>query len=113
MDADVIFLLVIVGNFAVSIGTIIYAYSKHHDKFVLVLVLCTLGGMAGSLIAFLLISAPRLRKPMLGEAEVESCPHCGTGYLSSDYREDAAIICSDCHQQIREALAPGVGYGSL
>jgi hypothetical protein len=109
VDADTGFALVFLGSYAVAIGTIIYAYRKRRDKFVLVLVLCALLGAIGSLIAFLLISTPRSEPPIPGEAGVESCPHCGTAYRPSDYRGDAAIFCSDCRQQIRSALVPSAG----
>ena len=109
MDADTGFALVVLSSFVVSVGTVIYAYRKHRDRFVLVLVLCTLGGAIGSLIAFLMMNTPRSEPPALGEAGVESCPHCGTAYRSSDYRDEAAILCSDCRQQIRGALAPSTG----
>lgn len=104
MSTDIGCALFFVASYAVAIGTIIYAYSKRYDKFVLMLALCVLGGVAGSLISFLLMTAPKLEPPVLGEAEVEICPHCGAAYLSSEYRDDAAIICSDCRRQIRDAL---------
>lgn len=109
MDADTGFFLVFFGNFVISVGTVIYAYRKQRDRFVLVLVLCTLGGAIGSLIAFLMMNTPKSEPPVLGETGVESCPHCGTAYRSSDYRDEAAIICSDCRQQIRGAPAPSMG----
>jgi len=98
--------LFLVANLAVSIGTIIHAYRRHPDKFILACLLCSLGGIVGSLIVFMLIHAPKAERPVSGEAGVESCPHCGTAYRSSDYRAEAAIICPDCRQPIRNALAP-------
>ena len=109
MDSDTGFFLVIFVSFVAWIGTLIYAYRKHRDRFFLVFVLCTLGGIIGSLIAFLLITSPKSEPLILGEAGVESCPHCGTAYRPSDYRREAAIICSDCRQQIRNALATSTG----
>src|SRR6476661_10411037 len=109
MDSDTGFFLVLLGSFVVSIGTVIYAYRKHRDRFFLVFVLCAFGGFIGALIAFLLINTPKSEALIPGEAGVESCPHCGTAYRPSDYRQDAAILCSDCHQQIRRALATSAG----
>ena len=104
--ADVIIYLGALGFVALWIGTIVYAFRKRQELSGLVLALCVFGGVFGFLVAFLMLNT-KVEPPRLGEAGVESCPHCRTPYRPSDYREDAAILCSDCRQEIRGLPASG------
>ena len=86
-----------------QIGTIIYAFYKERDRFLLRFFQCVIGGAIGTMVAFLRLTTPKPEQPLLGEAGVEGCPHCGTTYRLSDFRENAAILCLDCRQRIRDA----------